>query len=209
MSFKAAFAHEAFRIDCTPNADVNPGDVVVEGNLVGVATSLIKANTKGALQITGAFDFVKVTSAGSGVAAGTQFYWDTSALAATPFINSHTVPLGQSEATCLDADASVRIVLEPNHKGVGLKMAYGQQTTVAASDTVVTGLTKVLIAVASLEDAPVIGCSQAQACIGDQAGTPAAGSVLIKTFKPTSNADPTPVAATTFTKKVNWVAWGY
>lgn len=89
-----------------------------------------------------------------------------------------------------------------------LKVVYGQQTTVAASDTVVTGLATVLSAVANLEDAPVIGCDRAQAVIGDQAGTPAAGSILIKTFKPTATGDATPIAATTFTKKVNWIAIG-
>lgn len=90
----------------------------------------------------------------------------------------------------------------------GYKLARGQATTVAASDTIVTGLTTVISAVANLEDVPVIGCDRAQAVIGDQAGTPAAGSILIKTFKPTASGDATPVAATTFTKKVNWIAVG-
>ena len=90
-----------------------------------------------------------------------------------------------------------------------LKVVSGQSTTVAASDTIVTGLRKVLYAVASLEDSPVIGADRAQAVVGDQAGTPAAGSFLLKTFKPTSSADTTPIAATTFSKKVNWVAIGY
>ncbi len=91
---------------------------------------------------------------------------------------------------------------------LGLKVAYGQATTGSASDTVVTGLATVLAAVANLEDAPVIGCDRAQAVIGDQAGTPAAGSILIKTFKPTATNDATPVAATTTGKKVNWIAIG-
>lgn len=90
----------------------------------------------------------------------------------------------------------------------GYKIARGQATTVAASDTIVTGLTTVVSAVACLEDAPVIGCDRATAAIGDQAGTPAAGSILIKTWKPTASGDATPVAATTFTKKVNWIAIG-
>jgi hypothetical protein len=90
----------------------------------------------------------------------------------------------------------------------GYKTARGQATTASASDTIVTGLATVVSAVASLEDAPVIGCDRAQAAIGDQAGTPAAGSILIKTFKPTATGDATPVAATTFTKKVNWIAIG-
>jgi hypothetical protein len=91
----------------------------------------------------------------------------------------------------------------------GYRVAFGQTTTVAASDTVATGLRQVVAAVAVLEDAPVIGCDRALAAIGDQVGTPAAGSILIKTFKPTSTSDTTPIAATTFTKKVNWMAIGY
>lgn len=92
--------------------------------------------------------------------------------------------------------------------GAGLKMAAGQITTASASDTVVTGLSRVIAAVANLEDAPVIGCDRAQAVIGDQAVTPAAGSILVKTYKPTATGDATPVAATTTGKKVNWTAIG-
>ena len=47
-----------------------------------------------------------------------------------------------------------------------------------------------------------------QAQIGDQAGAPAAGSIIIKTWQNTGGADPTPAAATTFGKKVNWIAIG-
>jgi hypothetical protein len=36
-----------------------------------------------------------------------------------------------------------------------------------------------------------------------------AGSIQIKTFKPTATADTAPIAATTFTRKVNWIAVGY
>lgn len=90
----------------------------------------------------------------------------------------------------------------------GFRMARGQKSTASASDTVVTGLSNVVIAIANLESAPVIGCMWATAAIGDQAGTPAAGSILIKTWMPTSNSDPTPLAATTFTKVVSWLAIG-
>lgn len=90
-----------------------------------------------------------------------------------------------------------------------LKVDFGTHTTVAAVDTLKTKLQKVLGAVAVLEDAPVLAVDRALAFIGDQAGTPAAGSIQIKTFKPTAAGDTTPVAATTFSKKVNWVAFGY
>ena len=47
------------------------------------------------------------------------------------------------------------------------------------------------------------------ASIGDQAVAPASGSILIKTWQNTGGTDPTPAAASTFAKKVNWIAVGY
>src|SRR5262245_3784655 len=66
--------------------------------------------------------------------------------------------------------------------GAGYKIARGQMTTATATDTVVTGLATVVSAVANMEDAPVIGADRANATIGDQAGAPAAGSIVIKSF---------------------------
>lgn len=86
-------------------------------------------------------------------------------------------------------------------------LARGQHTTVAASDTVVTGLATVVAVVAQLDDDPVDGCMHVTSSIGDQAGAPAAGSILIKTWKST-DADATLIAATTFAKKINWIAIG-
>ena len=91
----------------------------------------------------------------------------------------------------------------------GLKVAAGQLTTVSAADTVVTGLATVVAVVASLDDNPGDNPEWVSATIGDQAGAPAAGSIIIKTWQNTSGTDPTPVAATTFSKKVNWIAFGY
>ena len=90
----------------------------------------------------------------------------------------------------------------------GYKIARGVTTTASASDTVVTGLATVVAAVASLEDAPGLGLMSAQAVVGDQAGAPAAGSILVKTWKATASGDCTPIAATVFTKKVSWIAVG-
>lgn len=83
----------------------------------------------------------------------------------------------------------------------------GQHTTVTAADTIETGLATVLSATATLEDDPGDDPLLVTAQIGNQAGAPAAGSIILKTWK-TDGTDPTPVAATTFGKKVNWVAVG-
>ena len=90
----------------------------------------------------------------------------------------------------------------------GYKTARGQLTTVTAADTVVTGLATVVAVVVSLESDPSDDPFLASAQIGDQAGSPAAGSIIVKTWKNTGGTDPTPLAATTFSKKVNWIAIG-
>ena len=90
----------------------------------------------------------------------------------------------------------------------GYRIARGQTATVTASDTVVTGLTTVVAVIASLDSAPVLTCDRATASIGNQSGAPAAGSILLQTWMPTSNSNPTPIAATTFSKNVNWIAIG-
>lgn len=89
----------------------------------------------------------------------------------------------------------------------GYAIARGQHTTVAASDTVTTGLATVVSVVATLDSDPTDDPLLVTASIGNQSGSPAAGSVLIKTWK-TDGSDPTPAAATTFSKKVNWIAVG-
>jgi hypothetical protein len=106
--------------------------------------------------------------------------------------------------TALDTEEALNQVL-----GVadGYKVARGVHTTAAASDTVVTGLATVVAIIATLASDPVDGAMYVTASIGDQAGTPAAGSVLIKTWKNT-DADATHVAATTFSLGVNWIAIG-
>lgn len=86
--------------------------------------------------------------------------------------------------------------------------AHGQQVTASAADTVVTGLSNVVMAVACMDSDPTDDPEWVTCTIGDQAGAPAAGSIIIKTWKNTAGNDPTPLAATTFAKKVNWIAFG-
>lgn len=105
--------------------------------------------------------------------------------------------------------SQVNAVANPvNGVAGGYKLARGQATTASASDTVVTGLALVVSAVASMDSDPADDPFMCSCSIGDQAGTPAAGSILVKTWKNTGGTDPTPLAATTFSKKVNWIAIG-
>jgi len=90
----------------------------------------------------------------------------------------------------------------------GYKIARGTITPVSESDTVVTGLATVVAAVASLKGAPTLTCMFVAADIGNQAGAPAAGSIYIKTYKPTATTDVTPTSSTTPWSAIDWIAIG-
>ena len=79
--------------------------------------------------------------------------------------------------------------------------------SITGSGTVATGLTTVVSVVATLQDDAALTGDTVTATIGDQAGTPAAGSVILKVWKPTASGDCTPIAATA-AKSVNWIAVG-
>lgn len=105
------------------------------------------------------------------------------------------------------SDRTSALATAPAAVAAGYKLARGQHTTVDENDTVVTGLATVVAVVAQLDSDPVDGAMHVTSSIGDQAGAPAAGSIYIKTWKST-DGDATLVAASTFSKLVNWIAIG-
>ena len=90
----------------------------------------------------------------------------------------------------------------------GYKIARGTATPTTGSDTIVSGLATVVAVVVSLKGAPSLTHFMSAGDIGDQAGTPAAGSFLLKSYKPTGSGDVTPSAATTPWGAVDWIAIG-
>ena len=73
---QAEFIQDGDVIDYTPASDVAAGTVVVRDDLVGVTKRDIKANTLGALAVSGVFAFPKATGLGTGIGAGKKVYWD-------------------------------------------------------------------------------------------------------------------------------------
>ena len=107
---QAVFAHEGAAIDYTPGADVTAGDVIVQGDLVGVARLDIKAGVLGALAVTGVFDFPKATGASTAIAAGVDVYWDVAdAEAKTDSETGANKLIGKTVAAAGDNDAEVRV----------------------------------------------------------------------------------------------------
>jgi len=112
----ARFIHDGNSIDYTPasgGADVASGDVVVQGDLIGIAKFDIAAGVLGALAVTGVFDVAKATGASEAIGAGVKVYWDEAeAVAKTDAEAGANKYLGKTTAAAGDNDATVRVRLE-------------------------------------------------------------------------------------------------
>lgn len=183
--------------------DADAGEFIKVGALYGVAQAAYASGAAGVLARTGVFLLPKAT--GTAWAQGDKLFWDVSA---KKFTKDGTKLALDAVAfvAALSGDAVGQVLL--GGPGGGARFVGGQATTVAASDTIVTGLSQLYGAVATFDDNPVDNPFLVSASIGDQNGAPAAGSFLLKTWQNTSGSDPTPAAASTFGKKVNWIAFG-
>lgn len=145
---------------------------------------------------------------GAAVSAGAVVQSDSSGRAITGTIN------GYAAGIALEAAGGAGELIHVDLFGVvgagagGQRIATGQVTPTTGTDTIVTGLALVTAAFATLDSDPTLTHMFSTATIGDQAGSPAAGSIIVKHWKPTGAADVTPLAATTPWGKVNWLAIG-
>ena len=127
QEYQGRYIQEGLSVDYTPGADVDAGDVVVQGNIVGIAKRDIDFDTSenGALALSGIFDVVKKNEAFATV--GASVYWDatgnpylgtggTGAATATPTANTFMgYVLVAAEAT----DEVVRVMLRSTIAYVG------------------------------------------------------------------------------------------
>ena len=109
----ARFIHEGKSIDYTPSADVTAGDVVVQGDLIGVAPRSIVSGHLGALQIEGVFDFPKDTGTGTDITAGAKLWWNATDGQVEKVVGDPARPyLGKAVAAAGIDDELVRVKLE-------------------------------------------------------------------------------------------------
>lgn len=107
------FIHHGEAVDYTPGADVAAGDVVVQGDLIGVAKRDIKTGVLGALAVVGVFDFPKEAGGGVTFSYGDLAYWDDTNDVAVATDGAGTNKLiGKAVADAADNDAEVRIRLQ-------------------------------------------------------------------------------------------------
>lgn len=105
---QATFVHDGAAIDYTPGGNVVAGEVVVIGELVGVARTPIAANALGALAVEGIFDFAKATGGGTAISAGANVYWDDTNNVATTTASGNKL-IGKCVKAAADGDATVRV----------------------------------------------------------------------------------------------------
>ncbi|MCL4742275.1 MAG: DUF2190 family protein [Phycisphaerales bacterium] len=100
------------RINYTAPSDVDYGDVVVQGDLVGIATRDIKSGEVGRIALAGLFGVVKATGVGTAIAAGTKLYWDATNKVATADDGSGANKfMGVSTRAAQDGDRFVRVLM--------------------------------------------------------------------------------------------------
>lgn len=113
---QGTYIKEGREIDYTASADIDAGDVVVQGQLVGIAKANISNGATGALSVAGIFDVVQ---AAESIPAGAAVYWDANgnpvggvALsgAATATASGNTF-MGFAQALTADTDSTVRVAL--------------------------------------------------------------------------------------------------
>jgi len=104
------FIQDGDSIDYTPGSAVTAGDVIVQGDLIGVAKRDIAANTLGALAVEGVFDFPKASGGSTAIGAGVTVYWNAGAGQATATSSGNKL-IGKTVKAAADADTTVRVRL--------------------------------------------------------------------------------------------------
>jgi predicted RecA/RadA family phage recombinase len=105
---QATFVQDGKYIDHTPGGALVSGDVVVQGDLVGVVLRPLAAGELGALAVDGVFDFTKNT--GVAYTVGQILYWDdtNNVVTATALGNKQIGKVVRAAAT---TDTTVRMRL--------------------------------------------------------------------------------------------------
>lgn len=153
----ATYIQKGELIDYTPGSAVDAGDVIVQGELVGVANLDIAANELGAIAISGIFDFTKASGDG-GITAGARCYWDAAeAVAKTDPEAGVNKCIGRAIAAAGDTDVLVRIELG----GVTAPLASVVAAAAALTTSDISAATASDASAATASDAPAGGTGSA------------------------------------------------
>lgn len=108
----ADYVHDGASVDYTPGAAVDAGDIVIQGDLVGIAKLDIAASALGALATRGVFDIVKDGEGAVTFAIGDEVYWDAGNTVAVATAAGNTW-MGYAVKAATATDTKVRTFLNP------------------------------------------------------------------------------------------------
>ena len=107
----ARFIQSDETLDYTPTSAVAAGDVVVLGEILGIAKTAIPADTLGALALEGQFAVPKATGGGTALTRGTEVYWDATNVRVTTDASGGKPRFGLVTTAASDDDATVDVLL--------------------------------------------------------------------------------------------------
>lgn len=184
-------------------AAYNPGDIVLNcigDGRVGIVAGLeaVASGDPVTFYVTGQYD-VNCAS-GTTFSAGDAVFWDdTNNVAKTTATGGYQY-IGRAVRAKVSGELFVRVEL--NRQAI---VVAGEVTLDGTNPTpVVTGLSKVLSATATIKSATALGDDPVAVSV-DYSGSN--GTLNVYAWK-TDGSDPTLVASTNNTAVVSWVAWG-
>jgi predicted RecA/RadA family phage recombinase len=103
---------EGLRIDYTPVGAVTAGTVIVQEDLIGIATADIAAGVLGTIDIEGVFTVKKLTGSGEDISIGEIVYWNVAGSGVTTE-PSDNVYMGKAISNADEDDTTVGVKLTP------------------------------------------------------------------------------------------------
>ena len=108
---QARLVQRGHNIDYTPTVDVAAGDIVVEGDFVGIAPVDIPAGTTGALATVGVFDVVKGDGVSQAFAFGVPVYYEKATRKLAAASGAGIIAVGKCVADSTATETAVRVLL--------------------------------------------------------------------------------------------------
>jgi len=106
---EATYVNPGMSVPYTATSALAAGQVIVQGQLVGVVPHPVESGQSCALAIQGVFDFNKATGA---ISVGALVYWDDTAKVATT-TSTGNVLIGKCIRAAAASDSRVRVRLTP------------------------------------------------------------------------------------------------
>jgi len=107
----ATFVQRGEAVDFVPFRDIESGEVLSFGALLGIVKIPVKAGENGALHLSGIYDILKLPES---IPAGTRVFWNASSQRATAEATGNAF-LGVAAANAPLSASRVRIILNFGH----------------------------------------------------------------------------------------------